>query len=165
MEHTAQNIMSKKLMTISFLAKMQEAQRVMLDRNIRHLPVVDALGDVIGIVSDRDLCRAMTPNKEGVKDSQGSGCIDPQLAVKDYMSWPVRSVAIDAEIGLVAKQMLDEKISAFLVVDEYKHPTGIVTTDDMLRLLIRLLSGGGGQLKLSLGSVLSDFSMSPGSWV
>jgi CBS domain-containing protein len=47
-------VMSKDLVTVSPSTSLREAAKVMADRWIRHLPVVDA-GKVVGVLSQRDL--------------------------------------------------------------------------------------------------------------
>jgi CBS domain-containing protein len=47
-------VMSKDLTTVSPSTSLREAARLMADRWIRHLPVVDG-GRVVGVVSQRDL--------------------------------------------------------------------------------------------------------------
>ena len=50
-------VMTRQLLTVTPDASVQEAARHMADRWIRHLPVV-VDGDVVGMVSQRDLCGA-----------------------------------------------------------------------------------------------------------
>jgi len=47
-------VMSKDLVTVSPSTSLREAAKVMADRWIRHLPVLDA-GKVVGVLSQRDL--------------------------------------------------------------------------------------------------------------
>ncbi len=46
-------VMSKHVVTISFEASFEEAKRLMLSHNIRHLPVTDQTGKLIGLFSLR----------------------------------------------------------------------------------------------------------------
>lgn len=153
-KHSAQEIMSSKLITIHFEASVAEAHELMTARKIRHLPVVDDDGAVVGLLSDRDVQRAMSP-KKSTQDFD----FDPSFQVKSFMSWPVRAVEEHEPVADVARRMLAEKVSAFLVFSAHQAPVGIVTTDDLLRLLISLLHKDPSGLRLSLNSIMDEYGM------
>ncbi len=145
MTHHTSEIMSKKLWTVSSSAKIKQAYDLMSAKNIRHLPVTDVSGQIIGIISDRDIQRAMRPTKgtakPGTTAEYGADLtldFDPNFEVKDFMSFPIEKVDKHSTVESVAARMLNEKISAFLVTSEGRA-SGIVTTDDMLKLLLELL--------------------------
>jgi CBS domain-containing protein len=52
---TVAEVMTKDVTTVGVGTSLREAAKLMADRWIRHLPVVDAAGKVVGIVSQRDL--------------------------------------------------------------------------------------------------------------
>ena len=54
-----EDIMSKKLITVSTTALVIDALRLMLDKGFRHLPVVSDKGELLGIVSIRDVTRGV----------------------------------------------------------------------------------------------------------
>jgi acetoin utilization protein AcuB len=124
--------MTKNLKTISWEAPMEEAVDLMDDYRIRHLPVVDAEKCVVGILSDRDVNRAMNPKRPGF--AEGS-------RVSDFMSWPVITVGEERSIKEVAEGLMSEKISAVLVTNKGNEVLGIVTTEDLLRYLLSLVGG------------------------
>lgn len=154
-DHASSEIMTKKLVTIGAQASLTEAYRLMQTRKIRHLPVVDDKGAIVGILSDRDLQRAMSPKKKDIHELTFE--FDPEFIVRDFMSWPVKTVAHDMSVRDVAQRMLKEKLSALLVVDADQKHKGIVTTDDMLRLLIMLLEKDPTRIRTALGSIMDDF--------
>jgi len=148
--------MTKNLVTIRDNEKMEEAYRLMFANKIRHLPVIDARGEVAGIISDRDVQRAMASNisdsfgfkMESIKFNEGA-------KVVDYMTWPVKTFSRSADILEVIQEMLDKKLSAFLITDE-KGVVGIVTTDDFLHLLKNLLEKDTDDEIYLLGDVLTS---------
>ena len=79
--------------------------------------------------------------------------------IRDFMASPVRSISRDSAIEEVAQKMLNDKISAFLVMDHGKAVVGIVTTDDLLKLLVKLLQKEPGRPRIALDSVMSEFSL------
>jgi CBS domain-containing protein len=52
---TVAEVMTKDVTTVGLGTSLREAAKLMADLWIRHLPVVDASGKVVGIVSQRDL--------------------------------------------------------------------------------------------------------------
>jgi len=58
-ETLVEEVMTRDILTIREEATIAEAARLMIGMNIRHLPVVDARGRVVGVISLRDLARAI----------------------------------------------------------------------------------------------------------
>jgi acetoin utilization protein AcuB len=56
----AHQIMTRKLVATTADTAIQEAARLMLDHHISCVPVIDGQGRPIGIVTSRDLLRALT---------------------------------------------------------------------------------------------------------
>lgn len=131
------DIMTKDIITLSPETTMAEAYQLMAQKKIRHLPVVDERMKVIGILSDRDVQRSMTVQK--INKFQHAVSIDSTKKVEDFMSWPVYTVSESTSIESVVEEMLVQKISAFVVCDNWDHMKGIVTTDDLLSYLLNVL--------------------------
>lgn len=131
MTNFAYDIMSKDLTTVHWSESLYFAEEKMHRLNIRHLPVINDYGKLIGIISDRDIQRGR---------STYTDFADPEFLpiVGDFMTAPVEHVDSRTEIQEVAHRMLAFKISAFAVVDQGEI-VGLVTTDDMLRFLISIL--------------------------
>ncbi|HEY8279452.1 MAG TPA: CBS domain-containing protein [Bdellovibrionota bacterium] len=123
--------MTKQLVTVGWDRPIDEAFWLMEDYHVRHLPVVDDEGYVVGILSDRDVNLAMNPGKPGF-----------QLGAKvsGFMSWPALTVDEQTSLREVALGMADEKVSSFLVTRGGNEVVGIVTTDDLLRFLADSMS-------------------------
>lgn len=138
---TAQESMTRSLITIGRNERMETAYRRMRGQHVRHLPVIDEAGSVIGMLSDRDVLRSMISRVERAALSdmpEESVEFDPEARVRDYMTWPAISIDRNADIRLIAERMLNEKVSSVLVQDSSRI-AGIVTTDDLLRVLIGML--------------------------
>ena len=126
--------MSSKLVTINAADAMTNAYKLMHEKKIRHLPVVDERNAVVGILSDRDIQRAMQVTK--VNNFAQNVHLDSSLRVEEFMSWPVYVVSEDTTVNRVAEKMLGQKVSAFLVQDMKGKIKGIITTDDLLKLFL-----------------------------
>jgi CBS domain-containing protein len=137
--YDAGEMMTSRLVSIRWEDSMENAQQLMDKHRIRHLPVRDARGGIAGIISDRDVMRAMNPQSPG---------FTPNAKVSEYMSWPVVTVDKSTPVKQLAEGMVDEKISAFLVAEK-NEVVGIVTAEDLLRLLATILADESGKNKLS----------------
>lgn len=146
--------MSYKMVTVELEDSLLKAFQLMRDQGIRHLPVTDPRGEIIGVLSDRDLQRAMKPHKSMEMPDEMSVEFDRSHRVRDFMSWPVLSVSADTPIEDVARRMLREKVSAYLVASRGGRFRGIITTDDLLLTLIQLLEKEGSSAKLSVESLM-----------
>lgn len=141
------NALTKNLVRVDYSAKLDEAYSLMKNNWIRHLPVMNSWDEIVGILSDRDLMRAADSHLENTNQNtnQTSGDLssekprfDPNCIVGDYMSAPVKSFDVATPTKKVLDRMLEDKVSAFLITDN-NEMIGIVTTEDMLRLLSHLL--------------------------
>jgi CBS domain-containing protein len=118
-------IMTNKLITVPMGTTAFEAGELMQERRIRHLPVIDELDDLVGIVSQRDL-HAISNLKT--------------KTVEMMMSAPVHFVNEKTPLRHAIFSMLQNKISCLLVSDDNDHAIGIVTTDDLLWYLSHVLN-------------------------
>lgn len=139
--------MTKSLVSVRWDYPMEEAGRLMHEKNIRHLPVVDQAGNLTGMLSDRDVKRAMDPKFPGFNKG---------TVVGDFMNWPVVSVEQTTPLAKAVKMMMEEKISALLVT-RGGTVAGIITSEDMLRVLYDLLLHEGKDGKLAI----LDFTYEP----
>ncbi len=153
---TAREIMGKKLITVRDIDTLAMAHRLMKENRIRHLPVEDDEGEVIGVLSQRDIMRASES-----KISYEYGFIfedlkiGNHLMVEDYMTSPVESVPSDTPLKLLAQKMLDHKISCYLVTEK-EEVVGIVTTDDLLRYLVFRLDRETDDFMINIKTLFSE---------
>lgn len=132
--------MSKNLITIESKDSLELAYAKMVKNEIRHLPVINHQGSIVGIISDRDLQRSLKSTVSGNGSFRFESCqFDPTHQVSDYMQWPVKSLDKNENIKLACERMISEKISALLITDQ-KSVIGILTTEDLLKLLSKLLN-------------------------
>jgi CBS domain-containing protein len=147
-------IMTEGLITVDVEIPISQAYEMMRESGIRHLFVRGANSRVVGIVSDRDVQRAMLPKAGARWDTDFLFEFDPSHRVRDFMTSPVRCVREDCSVQEVALRLLDAKISALLVTGKDGKPRGVVTTDDFLKLVATLPKSSGGVLA-EIGALLS----------
>jgi acetoin utilization protein AcuB len=107
---------------------LAEAHRLMRERNIRHLPVLEG-GKLVGVVSQRDLY--LIESLKGV---------DPEkVPVEEAMSPQVWAVDPETPVVEAARYMHSHKDGCAVVVDHEKV-IGVFTTTDGMRVLAEVLS-------------------------
>jgi CBS domain-containing protein len=123
MEETIQRLYSRNIIHINKNANLVVASDLMNDYNIRHLPVVDDDKYLVGVLSKTDFYALRYAN------SRFKG-----FQVKDLMSSPVKIVNPSTKVCDVAETLITSKISCVLIAKD-DELVGILTTDDLLRLL------------------------------
>jgi acetoin utilization protein AcuB len=123
----AQDIMSAPVTTLSPEALLADAWALMSKKGFRHVPIVSGPGHLVGIISDRDLLRF-------------PGELDGRTAaprkVGQIMKTEVITATPTTDMTEIARVMLDERISALPIIDGARHPIGMVTVSDILRVLV-----------------------------
>ncbi|MBR0652527.1 CBS domain-containing protein [Roseomonas terrae] len=120
--------------------------RLLADRGISAVPVVDAAGAVLGIVTEADLISRLAGEEDKPASWFASLFADPArqaerfarthgVTAADLMTEKVVSVTPDATAAHVAHLMEEQKVRRVVVVDGGKL-TGIVSRADLLRALV-----------------------------
>ena len=128
----AQDMMTPDPITIKAHAKLREAVEILQNLDVRHLPVLDEEGELVGMLSDRDLRGLALPH---LVAGEYAGVVQTglQATVATVMSSNVLSVDPEAEVEEIVELMLDNKIGAVPVVDRDRGLIGIVSYMDVLR--------------------------------
>jgi acetoin utilization protein AcuB len=110
--------------------------------DFRRLPVVNAEGNLVGIVTHNDLevflSRAGSP-----------GIIKRQHRVNQVMSQEVMAVPPDCPLEEAAILMVEHKIGSLPVVED-RRVVGIITETDIFKQFAAVLGGGTGSLRLTI---------------
>jgi acetoin utilization protein AcuB len=112
----------------------------MIDRGVRHLPVVDAGRRVVGLLTIDDL-RAAMPAEIGLRRPPS---VEARRAVRDFavgelMVHAPDTVDEDAPLDEAAQRMADGRLSALPVVDESGRLAGILSETDVLHAIATTL--------------------------
>lgn len=130
----AKNLMSKHPFCLSPEDSMLDASRLLVEKNIRHIPVKKD-GKIIGILSDRDVQRSMRIDRQ---DDKMVMTINSLSKISDFMNWPVMTVSEDTSIVKVIEDLLEQKVNALLVENSDREITGIITSEDILKYSLRI---------------------------
>jgi acetoin utilization protein AcuB len=139
--------MQTKLCTVTPETTLPEAVRLIGQRGVRHLPVLD--GDqLVGSVSDRDLKRAMASPATSLEAHELNYLLH-RLRIEEIMTRTVITIGRTFPIEAAASLMVQEKIGALPVTDGGRL-VGLVTETDVLRLFVRALGAGEPSSRLDV---------------
>jgi acetoin utilization protein AcuB len=130
----ARNLMHRNVFSIEVEKSMLDAYILMEEKNIRHLPVISSDGSLVGILSDRDVKKAMAVKK--INEFEHEITLPANAKVSNFMSWPVMTINENTSLKKVAEIMIEQKISALVIEDGHGGPGGIVTTEDLLKFMV-----------------------------
>jgi acetoin utilization protein AcuB len=128
--------MTRDVITITPDTSLSEAHRLMTEKRIRRLPVVDHHGKVVGIVTLGDV-RSAEPSAASTLSVWEMNDLLAKLTVAEIMTREPVTISQEATISTVAEIMLEKKFSGLPVVDEQGKLVGIITESDIFRLVVR----------------------------
>jgi len=137
-----EDLMTSKVFTVEQHDLIDRVFFLIHYERIRHLPVVEK-GKVIGIVSDRDLYKALGPksNSNAIEAPTGTGTAELHVIpkkVQHIMHRGVITVSRDTYASEAAAIMADNKIGALPVVDKDNKLVGILSSTDILRVFSKI---------------------------
>ena len=138
----AKHIMHAPVVTFFAEQTLPLAEDVMHFKHLRHLPVVDDEGRLVGLVSHRDLLRAQISSLSGLSDAQRRARQE-DVRVNQIMTRDVWTVGPETEASVVARTLLDHKFGCLPVVDRDERLVGIVTERDFIKFAIDRLDDVG----------------------
>lgn len=127
---------------------IEEALQIMRDRAVRRLPVLNDKGQLVGIVSDKDLLYA-SPSPATSLSVHELHYLLSKLTVKEVMSSPVITVSEYTTLEEAARIMVDNKIGGLPVMRDDKV-VGIITETDMFKIFLEVLGARKTGVRLSM---------------
>jgi predicted transcriptional regulator len=122
------DVMTRKTVTLSPHHGLADAVSLMADRYFRHIVVVDTGGQVLGVISDRDILRtlARTSNWQ-TKD------------VSQIMTRDPFTVKRETPLSVAVAKIVSKRINCLPVLDDEGKVCGILTSTDLLKGYQKLL--------------------------
>lgn len=127
--------MTRDVVTVSPEMTLPEAHRLMEEKKIRRLPVIEA-GKLVGIVTRGDI-RGAEPSVATSLSIWEVNYLLAKLKIGEIMTARPVTIAAEETIGEAARLMLEKKISGLPVVDQAGHLVGIITESDIFRLVVQ----------------------------
>lgn len=143
--------MTPEPITITPDTAVPAALRLMSDKKIRRLPVVDKHGKLVGIVSDKDLLHASPSPATSLAIWEITDLMS-KLKVEKVMTRNVITVTEGTPLEEAALIMADKRIGSLLIMRD-KELVGIITESDLFRVLLDLLGGRRSGVRITAAVV------------
>jgi len=141
--------MTTEIITISPEADISEAVKILLDKGVNGLPVVDSTGQLVGILCQSDLVRmqkslpipSLFTLLDGFVPMSSSALLEAEVRriaaskVSDAMSAKVVTIGPDMAIDEIAALMVDKKFHTLPVTNKGQL-LGVVGKKDVIKTLI-----------------------------
>lgn len=143
------NWMTTNVITVTQETSLLKAGKLMRDHNIRRLPVVDASGKLVGIISDRDV-RDASPSKATTLDMYEMHYLLAELKVGAIMTpQPITVKPVDT-VEKAAMIMLDKRIGGLPVLDDKGDLCGIIADHDVFKALVNITGVREGGIQIGV---------------
>jgi len=140
--------MTSKPVVVATDVSVPEALKLMHQRHIRRLPVVDKAGHLVGIVSDRDLLRA-SPSPATSLSVWEIAYLLNEVKVQSVMTAKVITVTEGTPLEDAARIMADNKIGGLPVLANGEL-VGIITETDVFRAFVELLGASDPGVRITM---------------
>lgn len=177
----ARDVMSQAVISVPPDATVEAALRLMVEKNISGLPVIDAAGQLVGIVSEGDFLRraelgTQPRQPRWIEFLMGPGALAEQYVrasgrkVGEIMTAPVRSVAEDTPLDDVVMLMERHHIKRVPVI-RGERPVGIITRANLIRALASVsrelapTTAGDSEIRERIVKAIRELPWGPGAMV
>jgi CBS domain-containing protein len=135
---SVRQFMTSPVTSLPSSARLLDAGLLLRAGRIRHIPIIDD-GQLVGILSDRDVQRC-TPSLLTRVTADEYNAIFEDTPVARVMSRDPQHISPDTPLHKAAALLREQKLGCLPVV-ENGQVIGIITKDDMLAALVKLLGG------------------------
>jgi CBS domain-containing protein len=157
------DVMSVDVASVPESATFREIVGLIEERRVSGLPVVDATGRVVGVVSEADLLAKMKYSGSGeghtlFESRRHRAAIDKAGGVAAYevMTKPPVTVLPGTSVVLAARLMDSSRVKRLPVVDESGRLVGIVTGQDLVKVFLRDDTAIAVDVRTDLGRVFGS---------
>lgn len=127
--------MTREIITVTPDTTLPEAHQIMMNEEIRRLPVVYSDGRLAGIITLGDV-RGAQPSPATSLSIWELNYLLSQLKVEKIMTPDPITIHEDATIGEAARVMLENRVSGLPVVDNTGKLAGIITESDIFSMVV-----------------------------
>lgn len=132
---SVRDVMAHRVHTVTPEATVRSVLDTMLRRRLHAVPVVGLKGEVLGMVTDGDLMRALLPHMPRAGSEGGEGDESPGTRpVREIMTRSVLCVSEELGVSEVASMMINKDVDQVPVV-QAGAITGMVARADIIRKL------------------------------
>jgi CBS domain-containing protein len=131
---TVRRWMSSPALVAEESMRLPDARQRLKQQHVRRLPVVNASGQLVGIVTEGDINRVSDSHITDVRDYSLYHRV-ADLPISEIMTRTVVTVAPDTPIMEVARLLLDHRIGGVPVIEDGQI-IGMITESDLFRLIV-----------------------------
>jgi acetoin utilization protein AcuB len=142
------NRMTVEPVTVTPDTSFPETFRLMREKKIRHLPVVDEKGKLVGVIARTDLLHA-SPSSATTLSVFEMNFLLANLHVRKFMSTPPVTVSEDAPLEEAARVMVEKKIGCLPVMRDGEL-VGLITETDIFEVFVEILGGEEASLRITV---------------
>jgi CBS domain-containing membrane protein len=136
---TVAELMTADPLCVFRIASLKDAHDLMRQKNVRHIPVIEANGELVGMLTQK----IMITKVMGLMAQYGATALErkeKQLLVSELMATDFATVTANQSLAEVAEFFVTNRHGCLPVIDENNKITGILTSSDFVRLAARLLT-------------------------
>tara|TARA_R110002126_G_scaffold43475_16_gene124582 strand:- start:6599 stop:7036 length:438 start_codon:yes stop_codon:yes gene_type:complete len=135
---TVAGLMTADPLCVKRTATLKDAHDIMRQKNVRHIPVIDDTGVLVGMLTQK----IMIAKVMGLMAQYGAVALErkeKQQLVSELMATDFAAVSADQSLVEVADFFVSNRHGCLPVVDTDNKIIGILTSSDFVRLAARLL--------------------------
>ena len=140
--------MTSRPITVPEDTSVERALQLMRAEKIRRFPVLDKQGELVGMVSEKDLLYA-SPSPASSLSVWEIPYLLSKIKIRDIMTRDVITVTEDAPLEEAARTMADNSIGSLPVMRNGKL-AGIITETDMFKVFLEMMGAREGAVRLTL---------------
>ena len=135
-DRTASEVMTKPATTVSPETPLGEAARLMVDKHLKRLPVVDREGKLVGILGRLDILKLVAAVHLPEWHPEAHPIGEPAL-VEDVMTQEVPVVGETAKVEEIFDLLVASSHKRVVVINDRRHVVGIVADSDLISRVSR----------------------------
>lgn len=128
---TIEDIMTSRLHTLKASHTIQDANDLMKAQQVRHVPIVNDLGRLIGLVSQRDILASTSPSSLRQPEEMSA-------SLTYIMTRNIHTINRSTSLVNAASQLKKHRLGCLPVVED-ELLVGIVTDTDFVTIAMHLL--------------------------
>ncbi len=147
---TTRDLMTEDIIALRDTDSLLEAQKAMEQARIRHLPIIDAAGAFVGLLTHRDILAASVSRLAEI-DRDTEHEIYAGIPISEVMRADVAMAGPELPLRQAAEVLLTQKYGCLPVVESGKL-VGILTASDFIRLSLDLMDALEASEKTECGA-------------
>lgn len=132
---TVQELMSHTLYTLKAHDTVHTARELMLEKRIRHVPIVDDAGNLVGLLTKHDVLEVSISTLAEVENEVRDE-LEEGIPISEVMMTDLMVGYLDTSLREAAQFMLEQKHGCLPILSADQKLAGILTEADFVRLAL-----------------------------